>query len=102
MALYITQGSTTTDYAWNDVITIYNRDTPNPHTQHRCAVATIQAPIIQDNVQIKTKQNARTITKAHIRRGREKTALNTEDGRKGLNSYRNNCTLGYTNGNNRQ
>jgi len=43
-----------------------------------------------------------TVTKAHIRRGREKTALNIEDGRKGLNSYRNNYMLGYTNGNNRQ
>jgi len=50
MALYTTQGSITTDYAWNDVITIYNRDTPNPHTQHRYAVATIQAPTIQDNI----------------------------------------------------
>jgi len=32
MALYTTQGSITTDYAWKDVIAIYNRDTPNPHT----------------------------------------------------------------------
>jgi len=42
-----------------------------------------------------------TITKAYIRHRREKTALNIEDRRKGLNSYRNNCTLGYINGNNR-
>jgi len=46
MALYITQGSITTDYAWNNIIAIYNRDTPNPHTQHRYAAATVQAPII--------------------------------------------------------
>ena len=46
MALYITQGSITIDYAQNDAITIYNRDTPKPHTQYRCAAATIQAPII--------------------------------------------------------
>jgi len=55
MALYTIQGSITTDYTWNDVITAYNRDTPNPHAQHRYAVATVQAPIIQDNIQIKTK-----------------------------------------------
>jgi len=42
-----------------------------------------------------------TVTEAHIRRGREKTALNIGDRRKGLNSYRNNCMLGYINGNNR-
>jgi len=41
MALYITQGSITTDYAWNDIIAVYNGDTPNPHTQYRCAVATV-------------------------------------------------------------
>jgi len=41
MALYITQGSITTDYAWNDVIAMYNRDTPNPHAQHGYAMATI-------------------------------------------------------------
>jgi len=46
MALYTTQGSITTDYTWNDVIAIYNRDTPNPYTQHRYAAATIQAPMI--------------------------------------------------------
>ena len=41
MALYTTQGSTTIDYAGNDVIAVYNGDTPNPHAQHRCAAATI-------------------------------------------------------------
>jgi len=41
MALYIIQGSTTTDYAWNNIIAVYNRDTPNPYTQHRCAAATV-------------------------------------------------------------
>jgi len=41
MALYTTQGSITTDYAWNDVIAAHNRDTPNPHTQYRCAAATV-------------------------------------------------------------
>jgi len=46
MALYITQGSITTDYAWNDVIAAYNGDIPNPHAQHRCAAATMQAPTI--------------------------------------------------------
>jgi len=46
MALYTTQGSITTDYAWNDVIAVYNGDTPNPHAQHRYAAATVQAPII--------------------------------------------------------
>jgi len=46
MALYTTQGFTTTDYAWNDIIAAYNRDTPNPYTQHRYAAATMQAPII--------------------------------------------------------
>ena len=48
MASYTTQGSTTTDYALNDAIAAHNRDTPNPHAQHRCAAATMQAPIIQD------------------------------------------------------
>jgi len=43
----------------------------------------------------------RTVTEVYIRCGREKAALNIEDGRKGLNSYRNNCMLGYINGNNR-
>jgi len=80
----------------------HNGDTLNPYAQHRCAAATVQAPTIQDTAQIKTKQNAQTATEAHIRRGREKTALNTGDGRQGLNSCGNNCTPGYTNGNNRR
>jgi len=46
MALYTIQGSTTTDYAWNDIIAAHNRDRPNLYTQHRCAAATVQAPII--------------------------------------------------------
>jgi len=55
MALYITQGSITIDYAWNNVIAVHNGDTPNLHAQYRYAVATVQAPMIQDNIQIKTK-----------------------------------------------
>ena len=43
-----------------------------------------------------------TATKAHIRRGREKTVLNIGDRRQGLNSCGNNYTLGYINRNNRQ
>jgi len=50
MALYITQGSTTIDYAWNDIIAAHNGDIPSPHAQHRYATATMQAPIIQDNI----------------------------------------------------
>jgi len=46
MALYITQGSITTDYTWNNIIAVYNGDTPNLYTQYRCAAATVQAPII--------------------------------------------------------
>jgi len=41
MALYTTQGSITIDYAWNDIIAVYNGDIPNPYTQHRCAAATV-------------------------------------------------------------
>jgi len=46
MALYITQGSITTDYTWNNIIAAHNGDTPNPYIQHRCAAATVQALII--------------------------------------------------------
>ena len=46
MALYTTQGSITIDYAQNNTITMYNRDTPKPYAQYRCAAATMQAPII--------------------------------------------------------
>jgi len=55
---------------------MYNRDTPNPYAQY-------------------------TATKVYIRHRREKTTLNTGGGRQGLNSYGNNCTLGYINRNNR-
>ena len=41
MALYIIQGSITTDYVYNDTIAVHNRDMFNLYTQHRCATATI-------------------------------------------------------------
>ena len=55
----------------------------------------------QDIIKIKTKQNIQTVTKTHIRYRREKTVSNIGDKRQGLNSYRNNYTLGRITRNNR-
>jgi hypothetical protein len=84
MALYTIQDFIITVYTSINVITIHNEDIPNPHAQYRCAVA------------------IETVIKVYTRRGREKTILNTRDGRQRVNSYGNNYILNYINKNNRQ
>ena len=102
MVLYTTQDSTITIYIQTNVIAAYNRDTPSPYMQHRCAAAIAQVPMTQNITKIKTKQNVQTATKAHTRCGKKETALNTGDKKQGLNSCRNNYMLNYINRNNRQ
>ena len=57
MALYTIRDFTTIAYAQIDVIVAYNGDIPNPHAQHKCAVATVQAPMTQDIAKTKIKKN---------------------------------------------
>ena len=63
-------------------------------------MAIVQALMTQNITKTKTKQNVQIAIEARTKYGKEITALNTKDEKKGLNNCGNNCTLNYINGNN--